>query len=97
MIEPIADLKLGSEASLGYEALRFQILGKSGDHRKGSSGLALFILQGMLGWIKAWPKCALASFSSNEQMSPRPIFAYKIQSEMTKVLANITLSHLGDG
>lgn len=94
MIEPKADTELADQSSLRYESLRFQVLEKNEAHRKGSLGLALFIRQGMLAWINGWPKGPLASSSAGEQTNPSSILPYKIQSEMTKVLANITLFNL---
>lgn len=96
MIEAKTGTKLGDRASVRYESLRFQVLGENGVHRKGSLGLALFIRQGMLAWIEALHKCAPASFSEDERTNPRSIHGYKTQSEMTKVLANITLFNLGE-
>lgn len=97
MIEPKTDAELTDQDSLRYESLRFQLLGNNEAHRKGSLGLALFIRQGMLAWINAWHTCALANSSPCEQTNPRSILPYKIQSELTKVLANITLFNLNLG
>lgn len=99
MIEPKTDTELGDQASLRYESLRFGVLGvleESETHRKGSLGLALFIRQGMLAWINAWPECARAGSYPDEKTNPSSILPYKIQSEMAKVLANITLFNLGE-
>jgi len=95
MIEPKTDTELTDQASLRYESLRFQVLGKNEALRKGSLGLTLFIRQGMLAWINAWPKCAVAGSSPGEQSNSPSILPYKIKSEVTKILANITLCNLG--
>ena len=80
-------------ALLQYESLRSQVLNKQEILTERSLGLALFIHQGMLAWIKVCHRY-LPAHSSKEKRRELPVFAYETTSEMIKVLANITLLNL---
>ncbi len=88
-------IKLDDGASLQYESLRSKVLENDEEHRQGSLGLALFIRQGMLAWRNVCHK--YSSSKSSDQVNKTvgaSKLPYKVQSEMTKVLANITLFNL---
>ncbi|KPA17839.1 hypothetical protein MHK_001944 [Candidatus Magnetomorum sp. HK-1] len=51
----------------------------------------MFLRQGMLSWINAWQLHAPENFSTDRQSIKSPMLPSDVQSEMTKVLANITL------
>ncbi|NOY60106.1 MAG: hypothetical protein GXO75_14420 [Calditrichaeota bacterium] len=96
MIDPGPDIKIGDQDSFRYESLRSRVLEKDEDHGKGSLGLAMFLRQGMLSWISTWHKCIPVNFSTGKQTHPSPVLPFKVQSEMTRVLANMTLFSLGE-
>jgi hypothetical protein len=78
---------------LQYESLRSQVVGKQGALYEGNLGLALFIRRGMLAWVETCQRCMPTHSPSEEQREPA-VFPYETQSEMIKVLANITLLNL---
>lgn len=78
---------------LQYESLRLQVLSRYGDFSEQGLGLALFIRRGMLAWMEVCHKCMSADSSRQKKTEP-PAFALCATSEMIKVMANITLSHL---
>lgn len=79
--------------SFRYESLRLRIFKKDENYSKGSLGLAMFLRQGMLSWINAWQQYAPKSSSADMQNQP-PMLPIDVQSEMTRVLANITLFNI---
>ncbi|MHC4456851.1 MAG: hypothetical protein ACYS0I_07120 [Planctomycetota bacterium] len=80
-------------AVLHYESLRSQVLSKQERFAERSLGLALFIRQGMLAWIKVCHRCIPANPKPIKR-SKMPVFTYETTSEMIKVMANITLFNL---
>jgi len=78
-----------------YESLRSQVLNKQERFVEPSLGLALFIRQGMLAWVEVCHRYRPAH-SSRGKRPKSPDFAYETTSEMIKVMANITLSNLGE-
>lgn len=80
-------------AVLQYESLRSQVLNKQLSFAEPSLGLALFIRQGMLAWIKVCHRYIPAN-STPEKRRETPAFAYETTSEMIKIMANITLFNL---
>jgi hypothetical protein len=80
-------------ALLQYESLRSQALNGPEILSERSLGLALFIRQGMLAWIKVCHRYKLVNPNPTKRLKP-PIFAYETTSEMIKVMANITLFNL---
>jgi len=81
-------------ALLQYESLRSQVLKKEEVFSERSLGLALFIRQGMLTWIKMCHQCIPAANAILDKQPETPVLAYGIKSEMIKVMANITLFNL---
>jgi hypothetical protein len=80
-------------ALLQYESLRSQVLRDHGSLAGQNLGLALFIRQGMLAWIKICHQCIPVNASvdkKTESIDP----PYETKSEMIKVMANITLFNL---
>ncbi|ETR69446.1 MAG: hypothetical protein OMM_09586 [Candidatus Magnetoglobus multicellularis str. Araruama] len=80
--------------SFQYESLRLRVFKKDENYNKGGLGLAMFLRQGMLSWINAWQQYAPESFSTDKQSNKSPMLPSDVQSEMTKVLANITLCNI---
>jgi len=76
-----------------YESLRAQVLNRQERFAERSLGLALFIRQGMLAWIKVCHRY-LPAHPTREKWPDPPVFAYGTTSEMIKVMANITLFNL---
>lgn len=96
MIDSGLGTKIVDQDSFRYESLRFRVLEKDEAHGKGSLGLAMFLRQGMLSWISTWHKCVPANFSTGKQTHQSPVLPFSVQSEMTRVLANMTLFSLGE-
>jgi hypothetical protein len=92
MIESDSEIK--SPDSFQYESLRLRVLKKDENYTKGNLGLAMFLRQGMLSWINAWHQYAQESFSTNKQSNKPPMLPSNVQSEMTKILANLTLCNI---
>ena len=86
-------IESNDSALLQYESLRSQVLKKEEVFSERSLGLALFIRQGMLAWIKTCHQC-IPTNSTLEKQPETPVFPYEIKSEMIKVMANITLFNL---
>ncbi len=78
---------------LQYESLRLQALNRQEIFSERSLGLALFIRQGMLAWIKVCHRYNPTKPNPSKRPEP-PIFAYETTSDMIKVMANITLFNL---
>ena len=78
---------------LQYESLRSQVLNRQGDFPERDLGLALFIRRGMLAWMGVWHRCMPAD-SNRQKRKETPVFAYRVTTEMIKVMANITLFNL---
>jgi len=97
MIVPETDTEFSDQDSLRYESLRCRVLEKQDNCQKGSLGFAMFIRQGMLTWITTWHRYIPENSPTNKQANQSSILPYKVQSEMTKVLANITLFNLEPG
>ena len=81
-------------ALLQYESLRSQVLKKEEVFSERSLGLALFIRQGMLAWIKMCHQCIPAANSILDKQPETPVLPCETKSEMIKVMANITLFNL---
>ena len=96
MIDTVPDTEIRDPNSFRYESLRFRVLEKDEDHSKGSLGLAMFLRQGMLSWISTWHKYVSESSSTGKQNHQTPVLPFGVQSEMTRVLANMTLFSLGE-
>ncbi len=96
MIHSETGTEIGDQESLRYELLRFRVLGNNEEGSKGNLGLAMFLRQGMLTWISTWHKYDSASSSKDKKIHQLPILPFKVQSEMTRVLANMTLFNLGE-
>jgi hypothetical protein len=92
MIE--SDTEIKHPDSFLYESLRFQSLEKDKNHSKGTLGLAMFLRQGMFSWTNACHQYAPESTSVEIQINQLPILPIDVQSEMTKVLANITFFNI---
>jgi hypothetical protein len=88
-----ADIESDDRALLQYESLRSQVVDKQGALYERNLGLALFIRQGMLAWIESCQRCMPAHSTLDKQREPA-VFPYEANSEMIKVLANITLLNL---
>jgi hypothetical protein len=86
--------KIENQDSFLYESLRFRVLEKNEDHSKKSLGLAMFLRQGMLSWIDACHKYAPEISSTDKQANQLPTLPFKVQSEITSVLANMTLFNI---
>lgn len=75
-----------------YEDLRCQVLGE-GMGRGGNAGLALFVRQGMAGWMRAWSDCqqpddgGSAGSGPSDELLPR-----NIEPEVVMVLAGMALN-----
>jgi hypothetical protein len=78
---------------LQYESLRLQVLNRYGDFSERGLGLALFIRQGMLAWIKLCHRY-IPPNSTMQKRAKIPVLADETTSEMIKVMANITLFNL---
>ena len=78
---------------LQYESLRLQALNRKENFSIQSLGLALFIRQGMPAWIEVCHRCTPTT-SNHEKQAEIPAFAYGTNSEVIKVMANITLFNL---
>ena len=89
-----ADIESDDRTLLQYESLRSQVLKKEEVFSERSLGLALFIRQGMLAWIKMCHQCIPAANSILDKQSETPVLSYETESEMIKVMANITLFNL---
>jgi hypothetical protein len=90
----VSDIESDDRALLHYESLRSQVLKKQETLLpEQNRGLALFMRQGMLAWIKICHKCIPESSTFDEQ-TQTAVAPYEVKSEMIKVLANITLLNL---
>ncbi|MHC4133295.1 MAG: hypothetical protein ACYSR3_15115 [Planctomycetota bacterium] len=87
------NIESDDSAMLQYESLRSQVLREQGSLPEQNLGLALFVRQGMLAWIKICHQCIPAnpSLDKKTQAIDAP---YETKSEMIKVMANITLFNL---
>jgi hypothetical protein len=81
-------------ALLQYESLRSQVLKKEEIFSERSLGLALFIRQGMLAWIKMCHQCIPAANSILDKQPETPVLTCGTKSEMIKIMATITLFNL---
>lgn len=76
-----------------YEALRGAALGAAATAAVNARGLALFMRQGMAGWMRAWSSCAApppapACGSRGRRSATRP--------EIVAVLAQMALAAAGE-
>jgi hypothetical protein len=76
-----------------YESLRSRALNRQEIFSERGLGLALFLRQGMLAWIKLCHRYIPLNSTRQKQAQP-PVLEYETTSEMIKVMANITLSNL---
>lgn len=76
-----------------YEDLRRHVL--DGHAANGRWGLALFIRQGLVAWMQAWPGCSPAGSASADPMprriADRPSLPSNLRSQITSVLVNMLL------
>lgn len=96
MIKSETDIKIHEQESLRYESLRLSVLENKPNHGKGNLGLAMFLRQGMLIWMTTLHKYDSVRFSTNKKTHQLPMLPFNVQSEMTRVLANMALLSLGE-
>jgi hypothetical protein len=75
-----------------YEELRRQVRGEWGG-RRGALGLALFIRQGMKGWMEAWSHCLLGGVAMKLQnpSGPEERVPRDLHAEVVTILASMAL------
>jgi hypothetical protein len=79
-----------------YEQLREQVLASDNSIATDRRGLAVLIREGMAAWMRAWQEplaCSVAAATPEAEAlptSPRESW----QQEATRLLVNMTLSHL---
>lgn len=83
------------QTSFLYESLRSHILENDGSRLEPSPGLALFVRRGMLAWAQTRHPFTPAASVTGKQVEVS-LVAYETRSEMTRILANMTLSNLKD-
>ena len=77
-------------ATAGYESLRRAILEGGGERE---FGFALFIRQGMAGWMRAWSACAVpARTPDGPGLGPRIGVPAGVRGEVTHLLVTMALS-----
>jgi hypothetical protein len=95
----LANLRTGIErdeqTSFLYESLRSHILENDRIRFKPSSGLALLVRRGMLALAETWHPFTPVGPTTGKQVEVS-LVAYETKSEMTRILANMTLSNLKD-
>ena len=78
-----------------YEDLRSQVMGGRRPDR-GGWGLALFIRQGMIAWMRAWPKRSSADVSKGhcppESVARAVQIPLSVRKQVTMVLATMILN-----
>ncbi len=76
-----------------YEDLRSEVLHLSEGYCLSNQGLALFLHQGMLGWLRAWSKCSHPTSTARERRghwNDRNLPA-GLRAEVATLLANMAL------
>lgn len=76
-----------------YEDLRNDVLHSFPEIVKQSQGLALFLRQGMIGWLNAWSKCSPPHVVEDKKEE----YAYQglpvdLRAQVANVLTNMTLN-----
>ena len=78
-----------------YEQLREQVLARDGLIGTDSRGLSLLIGQGVAAWMRAWRDPFCYCCAPEFKAESRPIIPPDSwQQEATRLLVNMTLSHL---
>jgi hypothetical protein len=77
-----------------YEDLRSEVIAASSGTSIGSQGFALFVHQGMIGWIEAWSKCETQPLTdiNNKDASMRSNLPLGLRDQMTMLLTNMVIS-----
>jgi hypothetical protein len=80
-----------------YELLRRQALDSNGAGARDRWGLSLLIGQGVAGWMRAWQDPASCAESTHvEKTATASGLPGSWQQEVTRLLANMALSHCQD-
>jgi len=79
-----------------YEQLREQVLADNNTIATDRRGLAVLIREGMAAWMRAWhePLCCSVAAAAPEPEALSTSLAESWQQEATRLLVNMTLSHL---
>jgi hypothetical protein len=79
-----------------YEQLREQVLATDNSIATDRRGLAVLIREGMAAWMRAWhePLCCSAATAASEAEALSMSLGESWQQEATRLLVNMTLSHL---
>ena len=85
---PFAD-----DIALEYELLRSSVL--ADDSVLSPKSAEMFIIQGIIGWAKMYDKYSRTrSIEVNKPVDLSSRLPFEMQSEITSILASMTLSHL---
>ena len=79
-----------------YEQLREQVLADNNTIATDRRGLAVLIREGMAAWMRAWhePRCCSVAGAAPEAAALSMSLGESWQQEATRLLVNMTLSHL---
>ena len=79
-----------------YEQLREQVLAADNFIATDRRGLTVLIREGMAAWMRAWhePRCCSVAGAAPEAAALSMSLGESWQQEATRLLVNMTLSHL---
>lgn len=77
-----------------YEELRSDVLHSYPKNMRQSQGLVLLLRQGMIGWLKAWSKCAspVHTIEDRREEYIHQDLPYDLRTQVAIVLTNMALN-----